>query len=167
MPNENQYEEFRKQEEFRKETHEIIHGNDPKYDPNETLAERNSRRNDSPPLEWGLPGEKTAIANSIVKVGWVGVIAGALLWVLHMAMPAMMGAIVPGIVIGVGAFCLVLVYLFQAVGMVLFLAAAVIIWYTGTTPDGFKFSAIPIWAYLAGFGLVAFAYLLKKLLSRD
>lgn len=118
-------------------------------------------------ISWGLPGERTALAQFIVKLGWRSLVVGILLWVLHLAMPIMIGESLPGLVIGLGGFCLILVYLFQGVAFILTLAALLIIWNAGTTPEGFKLSAVPVYAYLAGFGMIAVGYILKKLLSKD
>jgi hypothetical protein len=118
-------------------------------------------------VDWGLPGEKTGFARFVLKVGWTGVVVGILLWALHKEMPDMMGELVPSVVIGIGVFCLVLIYLFQVVILLLLIPAIVIPWYMGTTADGFEFSAVPFWAYLTGVGLVAFAYFLKKILLKD
>lgn len=115
----------------------------------------------------GIPGERTAFANFILKLGYAGLILGAALWCVHLASPSMVGKDLPGEVFVSGIACLALVHLFQVVVFILVIVAVFLIWNAGTTPDGFKFSAVPVQAYLMGAGIIVVGYFLKKILSRD
>lgn len=115
----------------------------------------------------GLPGERTAFANFILKLGYVGLGLGAVLWCVHLAAPSAVGSHLPGAILGGGIACLALVHLFQVVVFILLIAAVFLVWNAGTTPDGFKFSAVPVWAYLVGVGIIVVGYFLKKVLSKD
>jgi len=115
----------------------------------------------------GLGGKRTAFAEFILYLGIFSFGSGALLYIIHWIMPSVVGVNLAQGLLGGGLSCILFVSFFKVFFYILILGAVSILMADGSKPpDGFSMSNIPMQSYLAAIGMVAFAFVLRRVLSR-
>ena len=119
-----------------------------------------------PSVKLGLTGERTAFAEWVLRVGWVALAVGVLLRIMNNS-TLMDGKPLSQVLIILGVACLGMVYLFQLFAILYTIAAMLLFYNAGSTPQGFSLGAVPIQAYLVSGGIIFVIFLMKRLLVRN
>lgn len=118
------------------------------------------------PVKLGLTGERTAFAEWVLRVGWVALAVGVLLRIMNNS-TLMDGKPLSQVLIILGIACLGMVYLFQVFAILYTIAAMLLFYNAGSTPQGFSLGAVPIQAYLVSGGIIFIIYIMKRALVRN